>query len=160
MRVLDIVAGTTVDGPGLRTSIYFAGCTHHCPECHNPESWDMAGGNDMSIDDILSRVIEEDFDVTFTGGDPLAQIDSLVELAARIKEAGKSIWCYTGYLYEEVASDSSLSRILPYIDVLVDGRFHIAERDVKLLFKGSRNQRLIDVRKSTPEAPVIWQSPE
>ncbi len=160
MRVLDIVAGTTVDGPGLRTSIYFAGCTHHCPECHNPESWDMTGGNDMSIDDILSRVIEEDFDVTFTGGDPLAQIDSLVELAARIKEAGKSIWCYTGYLYEEVASDSSLSRILPYIDVLVDGRFHIAERDVKLLFKGSRNQRLIDVRKSTPEAPVIWQSPE
>lgn len=160
MRVLDIVAGTTVDGPGLRTSIYFAGCTHHCPECHNPESWDMAGGREMSVEEILNRVVEEDFDVTFTGGDPLAQVDILVELASKIKSIGKSIWCYTGYLYEDVAADSSLSRILPYIDVLVDGRFHIDERDVKLLFKGSRNQRLIDVRKSTPEAPVIWQPQE
>jgi len=157
MRVLDIVAGTTVDGPGLRTSIYFAGCSHHCPECHNPESWDMAGGEEMSVDEIVARVIEEDFDVTFTGGDPLAQVNALVELAKRIKAIGKNIWCYTGYLYEDVVADAALSQILPYIDVLVDGRFRIEERDVKLLFKGSANQRLIDVHRSTLASPVIWE---
>lgn len=156
MRVLDIVAGTTVDGPGLRTSIYFAGCTHHCPSCHNPESWDMAGGEEMSIDQIVDRIVEEDFDVTFTGGDPFAQIDMLVELAKRIRSVGKTIWCYTGYLYEDVAADPSLCRILPYIEVLVDGKFLIDLRDVKLLFKGSSNQRLVDVRNSTPDSPAIW----
>lgn len=110
----------------------------------------------MSVDEIVARVIEEDFDVTFTGGDPLAQVNALVELAKRIKAIGKNIWCYTGYLYEDVAADATLSQILPYIDVLVDGRFHIEERDVKLLFKGSANQRLIDVKMSTPASPVIW----
>ncbi len=111
----------------------------------------------MSVEEIVARVVEEDFDVTFTGGDPLAQVNALVELAKRIKAIGKNIWCYTGYLYEEVATDASLSQILPYIDVLVDGRFHIEERDVKLLFKGSANQRLIDVKRSTPASPVIWE---
>lgn len=156
MRVLDIIAGTTVDGPGLRTSIYFAGCTHHCPGCHNPESWDLGGGNDMSIDEIAARVIEEDFDVTFTGGDPFAQIDSLIELAKKIKALGKNIWCYTGYTYEEIVSDERLSRLLPYIDVLVDGPFMMDKRDVKLLFRGSSNQRLVDVAKSTPDSIVLW----
>ncbi|MDE6860982.1 MAG: anaerobic ribonucleoside-triphosphate reductase activating protein [Duncaniella sp.] len=160
MRVLEIVPGTTVDGPGLRTSIYFAGCHHHCPSCHNPESWDMAGGKEMAVEEILSYAIEEDFDVTFTGGDPLAQVEELIELAQKIKAHGKNIWCYTGYLYEDVVVDSALSPILRYIDVLVDGRFHIDERDVKLVFKGSRNQRIIDVKKSTLASPVIWESPE
>lgn len=156
MRVLDIIAGTTVDGPGLRTSIYFAGCTHHCPGCHNPESWDLGGGNDMSIDEIATRVIEEDFDVTFTGGDPFAQVDSLIELAKKIKAHGKNIWCYTGYTYEEIVTDERLSRLLPYIDVLVDGPFMMDKRDVKLLFRGSSNQRLVDVAKSTPDSIVLW----
>ncbi len=156
MRVLDIIAGTPVDGPGLRTSIYFAGCTHHCQGCHNPESWDLGGGNDMSIDEIAARVIEEDFDVTFTGGDPFAQVDSLIELAKKIKALGKNIWCYTGYTYEEIVTDERLSRLLPYIDVLVDGPFMMDKRDVKLLFRGSSNQRLVDVAKSTPDSIVLW----
>lgn len=154
MRVLRIIAGTTVDGPGLRTSIYFAGCAHHCPDCHNPESWDFAGGEEMSVDEILKQVEEEDFDVTFSGGDPLYQTDELIELAKRIKELGKTIWCFTGYKYEDVVADSQLAKILPHIDVLVDGPFVIAQRDVKLLFRGSKNQRLIDVAKSTPECVV------
>lgn len=154
MRVLRIIAGTTVDGPGLRTSIYFAGCAHHCPECHNPESWDFTGGEEMSVDEILKQVEEEDFDVTFSGGDPLYQADALVELAKSIKELGKTIWCFTGYKYEDVAADSQLAKILPYIDVLVDGPFVAAQRDVKLLFRGSKNQRLIDVAMSTPECVV------
>ncbi|MDE6116561.1 MAG: 4Fe-4S cluster-binding domain-containing protein, partial [Duncaniella sp.] len=115
--MLEIIPGTTVDGPGLRTSIYFAGCHHHCPSCHNPESWDMGGGNEMSVEEILSHVIEEDFDVTFTGGDPLAQAEQLIELARQIKANGKNIWCYTGYLYEDIAADRIMSKVLPYIDV-------------------------------------------
>lgn len=156
MRVMDIVGGTSVDGPGLRTSIYFAGCTHHCPGCHNPESWDAAAGRDMTIDEIVAEVIENDFDVTFTGGDPMFQCSELLELAKRINTLGKTIWCYTGYSYESVAADSRMSALLPYIEVLVDGRFMEDLRDVKLLFRGSSNQRLIDVKKSTRDTPVIW----
>ncbi len=156
MRVLDIIGGTSVDGPGLRTSIYFAGCTHHCPECHNPESWDMMGGTEMTVDDVMARIEEEDFDVTFTGGDPLMQVEQLIELAERVRAAGKKIWCYTGFRYEDIALDERLSRILPYLEVLVDGPFLIACRDVKLLFRGSSNQRLIDVQNSTLGNIVLW----
>lgn len=156
MRVLDIIGGTSVDGPGLRTSIYFAGCTHHCPECHNPESWDMMGGTEMTVDDVMARIEEEDFDVTFTGGDPLMQVEQLIELAERVRAAGKKIWCYTGFRYEDIALDERFSRILPYLEVLVDGPFLIACRDVKLLFRGSSNQRLIDVQNSTLGNIVLW----
>lgn len=156
MRVLDIIGGTSVDGPGLRTSIYFAGCTHHCPECHNPESWDMMGGTEMTVDDVMARIEEEDFDVTFTGGDPLMQVEQLIELAERVRAAGKKIWCYTGFRYEDIALDKRLSRILPYFEVLVDGPFLIACRDVKLLFRGSSNQRLIDVQNSALGNIVLW----
>ena len=83
LRVLDIVAGTSVDGPGLRTSIYFAGCLHHCAGCHNPQSWDMQGGRQMSIDEIVERVEQEGFNVTFSGGDPVYQLIPLINLARR-----------------------------------------------------------------------------
>ncbi|MDE5752887.1 MAG: radical SAM protein, partial [Duncaniella sp.] len=100
MRVIDIVPGTTVDGPGLRTAIYFAGCRHRCPGCHNPQSWSEEAGREMEIDDILAVVDENGFDVTFSGGDPMFQAEELYKLARRIKESGRNIWCYTGYLYE------------------------------------------------------------
>lgn len=158
LKVIDIVDGTSVDGPGLRTSIYFAGCPHHCPGCHNQQSWNYDCGHDMPIDDIMKHIIENDFNVTFSGGDPLAQIDNLIELAQRIKEKKKNIWCYTGYKYEEIIADNSLSRILPHIDVLVDGRYINALRDTNLLFCGSSNQRLIDVQQSlsAKSPPTLW----
>ena len=100
MRVLKIIDGTSVDGPGLRTSIYFAGCSHHCHGCHNPQSWDPASGEEVDIEAILGRIEENDFDVTFSGGDPLYQVEKLTELAKRIKMCGRNIWCYTGYSFE------------------------------------------------------------
>ena len=148
LRVLDIVAGTSVDGPGLRTSIYFAGCTHHCPECHNPESWDPSGGRIMSIEEIVNRIEEEDFNVTFSGGDPLFQIEPLIALAKAIKRNGRNIWCYTGYKLEDILANGRLKPILNEIDVIVDGRFEKDRRDVSLKFRGSGNQRIIDLRKS------------
>lgn len=145
MRVLDIIEGTVVDGVGLRTSIYFAGCTHHCPECHNPQSWDISGGTEMSIDDIMERIAEYGLNVTFSGGDPLMQIDNgLLDLAGRIHSLGLNIWCYTGYTLEEIISDSKLRPILDAVDVIVEGRYIAALRDIHLPFRGSSNQRIID----------------
>ena len=156
LRVLDIVGGTSVDGPGLRTSIYFAGCSHHCPGCHNPQSWDAGGGDAMTIDEIMAVIDKNDFNVTLSGGDPLYQVDELIELARRVKSAGRNIWCYTGYTYEQVCADDRMSRLLPYIDVLVDGPYIESKRDLGLRFRGSSNQRLVDVRRSRPDCPVLW----
>lgn len=110
----------------------------------------------MTIGEILYEVEENGFDVTFSGGDPLFQVSELVELARRIRENGKSVWCYTGYLYEDVARNESLRPILDHIDVLVDGPFVEKLKDKDLLFRGSSNQRLIDVAKSTVDNPVLW----
>ena len=107
IRILDILEETMADGPGLRTSIYCAGCAHHCPGCHNPQSWDFQGGREVSVDDLLEIVKTDEFaDVTFSGGDPLYQVEAFTELARRIKEeTGKNIWCYTGFTYEEIMED-------------------------------------------------------
>ncbi|MDE7154205.1 MAG: anaerobic ribonucleoside-triphosphate reductase activating protein [Muribaculaceae bacterium] len=148
LKVLKIIDGTTVDGTGLRTSIYFAGCNHQCAGCHNPQSWNIDGGYEISIDDILQQVIENDLDVTFSGGDPLLQVEPLKKLAEKIKDAGKNIWCYTGYTFEEIIADPELKQILPHVDVIVDGPFIQSQRNISLHFRGSENQRVIDVKRS------------
>lgn len=159
LRVVDIVDGTTVDGPGFRTSIYFAGCQHHCPGCQNPSTWDPMTGEDMSYDQILDRIAHNGFDVTFSGGDPLFQVDSLTGLAEKIRGMGKRIWLFTGFLFESVAADQRLSKILPYIDVVVDGPYIAAMRNTSLLFRGSSNQRLIDVAYWRATGQIkIWES--
>ncbi len=156
LRVLDIVGGTSVDGPGLRTSVYFAGCRHACSGCHNPGSWDMNGGVPMTVDEIVGEIDRNDFNVTLSGGDPFYQIDGMVELARRLKQSGRNVWCYTGFLYEEICADDSMSRLLPFLDVLVDGPFVMSLRDISLRFRGSSNQRLIDLSRSTPAAVTLW----
>jgi anaerobic ribonucleoside-triphosphate reductase activating protein len=144
MRVLDILHGTIVDGPGLRTSIYFAGCKHHCPGCHNPESWDFAGGIERSVDDIFSEIEKNGFNVTLSGGDPLYQdIDELTALAKKIKDAGLDLWVYTGFTIEEVFELKIYDKFLQYVDVVVDGPFEIKNRDTSLMFRGSSNQRIL-----------------
>jgi len=146
LRVLHIVEGTSVDGPGLRTSIYLAGCRHHCPGCHNPESWAMDGGEVRTVDELMQVITYNEAAVTFSGGDPLAQPEALAVLASRIKsETGYNIWCYTGYTWEQIVQQSELMEVMKHIDVLVDSPFVLAERDTKLRFRGSHNQRLIDV---------------
>ncbi len=145
ISVLDILEETMADGPGLRTSIYCSGCGHHCPGCHNPQSWDIGNGRPMEVDDILKVILDDEFsNVTFTGGDPLYQVEAFTELARKIKEkSDKTIWCYTGYTIEQIRADKRLSMILPYLDVIVDGPFILAQRDTELLFRGSANQRVI-----------------
>ncbi|MBR6345890.1 MAG: anaerobic ribonucleoside-triphosphate reductase activating protein [Bacteroidales bacterium] len=153
IRVLDILRQTMADGPGLRTSIYCAGCLHHCPGCHNPQSWPMDGGKEMSIDAIMDIIREDALsNVSFSGGDPFYQAPAFTALARRIKEeTGKTIWCWTGFTLEEIEKDPEMARMLEYIDVLVDGPFILAERDTHLKFRGSPNQRIIYLHGGEPE---------
>lgn len=156
MRVVDIVDGTSVDGPGLRTTIYFAGCKHHCPGCHNPQTWSFDAGKDMSQQEIIDHIVENDFDVTFSGGDPMYQSSDIIPLAKQIKSMGKTIWCYTGFLFEEILSSPEMSKLLPYIDVVVDGLFVESLKDTELIFRGSSNQRIIDVPMSIHSGKVVF----
>ena len=149
LRVLDIARGTSVAGPGLRDSNYFAGCHHACEGCHNPQSWDMNGGKEMSDDEVMAILREDDFDVTFSGGDPMYRAAEVARLARRIKaELGKTIWCYTGFVFENIVMKADFRCLLETIDVLVDGPFVLAGRDISLRFRGSGNQRIIDVKQS------------
>ena len=150
ISILEIVEDTTVDGPGFRTTVYCAGCPNRCPGCHNPQSWDIANGREVDVEDILKVILADPFaDVTFSGGDPMFQPSGFTVLAKAVKErSGKNIWCYTGYLFEDLLKNSQQKELLEYIDVLVDGRFVEALKDESLRFRGSSNQRLIDVPKS------------
>jgi anaerobic ribonucleoside-triphosphate reductase activating protein len=160
LSILDIVHDTTVDGPGFRTAIYGAGCKHQCRGCHNPHSWDINNSIEYSVEKLLDIIKQDEFsNVTFSGGDPLMQVEGFTRLAKDIKEkTGKNIWCYTGFLYEQVLKSDTLSQILPYVDVLVDGRYIAALRNEDLQFRGSSNQRIIDVKKSLAENKIMMWS--
>ncbi len=156
INVLDIVHQTMADGPGFRTAIYCAGCSHHCKGCHNPQSWPFGAGRDMTVEELLAIVKEDELsDVTFSGGDPFYQVEAFTELARRIKEeTTKTIWCWTGFTLEEIEADDHLSMLLPYIDVLVDGPFILEQRDTSLRFRGSPNQRILYLHGEPDDGPV------
>ena len=159
IRVLDIIEDTMVDGPGFRTSIYCAGCRHQCSGCHNPQSWDFRGGREMTTKELMKIIMADPYaNVTFSGGDPMYQCDGFAELARAIhNESNKDIWCYTGFTYEALITRAQ-RELLELLDVLVDGPFIQKLRDPDLLFRGSSNQRLIDVQKSLYSGEVIlWQ---
>jgi anaerobic ribonucleoside-triphosphate reductase activating protein len=163
MQVIKIIPDTVVDGPGLRTSIYFAGCSHQCKGCHNPESWDFDQGMKYSADelyDLLSKTGNSK--VTLTGGDPLYQ--NIVELHKFLWLLKNSpithnlvynVWLYTGYTWEELIHSPRNSHLLQYIDVIVDGMFKEELKDLSLKFRGSSNQRIIDVQNSLKQNKII-----
>lgn len=149
IRILDIKYGTSVDGIGLRTSLYCAGCENRCVGCHNPESWDENGGEAIDIKELFNRIVDADLNITFTGGDPMLHPEGFIKLAKMIKErTNKTIWCYTGYCFEELLKHPQRKKLVELCDVIVDGRYIVEERDISLHFRGSRNQRIIDVEKS------------
>ena len=161
LRILDIVEDTMVDGPGFRTSVYCAGCRHACPGCHNPQSWSFDGGREMTVEQIM-RIIEADpyANVTFSGGDPMYQAAGFAELAQTIHQrTQKDIWCYTGFTFESLIQDDQ-RELLSHIDVLVDGPFIRALHDPDLLFRGSSNQRLIDVPASLYSGKTVLWKPD
>lgn len=157
MRVLNIIQDSIVDGPGLRSTVFFAGCPHKCRGCHNPQSWNVAGGKELKTMEIFELLMKNTLnDITFSGGEPFYQChDELLTLASALKERGKNIWCYTGYTWEELISRQSSKAICKLIDVVVDGPFVAEKRDLTLSFMGSRNQRLIDCSRSLSEEKTV-----
>ena len=152
IRIAALVNDSIVDGPGLRYAVYTQGCTHHCKGCHNPQTHDPKGGRETDTG-IIWREIEENpllSGITFSGGDPFLQPLPLAELAEKAHEKGLSVWCYTGWTWESLMrkSDPDMMTLLKNVDVLVDGPFLLDQRTLDLPFRGSKNQRLIDVAES------------
>lgn len=151
MKVLNIIHDSVVDGSGLRSVIFFAGCPHQCKGCHNPSSWNFNNGQDMAVQDILEEVCSNPLtNITFSGGEPFIQAKEIIPLAQELKKRSKNIWIYTGYTLEEIqmSGDSNKLRLLELCDVVVDGPFILAKRDLSLPFRGSSNQRIIHMNKS------------
>ena len=161
MRYHNITHDDMLNGDGLRVVLWVAGCNHQCPQCHNPITWDIEGGipfDDAAKEEIFSE-LDKDYisGITFSGGDPLhpanrAEVTQLID-EIRVKYPNKTIWLYTGYVWDAIKELSCV----PQLDVLVDGPFLIAQKDVKLHWRGSANQRVIDVKASLREdAIVLW----
>lgn len=152
----DIQRDSIVDGEGIRAVIWTQGCPHHCKGCHNPETWREKGGMEVDLEDVFLALdeLEGQDGITLSGGDPIFQVEASTQIAKYAKSIGLNVWCYTGYLYEEILMDPKKREILQYIDVLVDGKFVLEQRSLDLYFKGSKNQRVIDVVKSLEEGRV------
>ena len=148
---------SVVDGRGLRTVIWCQGCFHDCEGCHNPDTHGLAGGFEQDADELVRKIltVQMQSGVTFSGGDPMIQATSCAHIASALKERNTNIWCYTGFTFEELLDRDDCLQFLQYIDVLVDGRFEIALKSYDLLFKGSGNQRIIDVPKSLQQNKVV-----
>ena len=158
MRIAGILQSSTVDGIGIRDVIFLQGCEHHCPGCHNPKTWNTNGGEETDIQRIVDMFESSVHDITLSGGEPLLQYDEVIDLMKRInEEQNKRFWLYTGFRYEEIPP-YMLSELSKYVDVLVDGRFEESNKDPKLHFRGSSNQRLIDLPRSVEKGRVIlWE---
>ena len=161
LRIAGIVPESFVDGPGIRLTVFVQGCPHHCPGCHNPQTHDFEGGHFIDREDILDMIEENPLldGITFSGGEPFAQAAGLVPLAREVKERGFHLMIYTGYTYERLMELSpehpELLELLSFADVLVDGPFILAKRSLELKFRGSTNQRLIDVQESLSAGHVV-----
>jgi anaerobic ribonucleoside-triphosphate reductase activating protein len=148
LRVLSIIPETMADGPGLRTSVYVAGCNHKCPGCHNPESWNFDQGDIWDPIELANELIKNPYtNITFSGGDPIYQIEGLLQCCKHIKKhSKKNIWVYTGFTYEELLDFQQYRELEKYVDTFVTDPFIYALRDTSLKFRGSSNQRIINIR--------------
>lgn len=162
IRIFGIQGDSIVDGPGIRMAVFTQGCIHNCEGCHNPESHDPNGGKVMTTDRIIELAAENPLydGVTLTGGDPFYQAEACAVIAEGVKKLGLNVWTFTGYTYEQIINNGreDFMRLLKSSDVLVDGRFELDKRSLELRFKGSSNQRTIDVQASLAKGePVLWE---
>lgn len=168
MNYHNITKDDMLNGEGLRIVLWLSGCEHHCPECQNPQTWDPKSGIEFDAYALIELLEDLDHDyisgLTLSGGDPFHK-DNLFGTAAlcgavRLWYPSKTIWIYTGYLFEDLLNDPDRKDILNSIDILVDGRFEKDKADVKYCWAGSTNQRVIDVPKSLKEGTVILHREE
>ncbi len=159
LTIAGVIKESIVDGPGIRYTVFTQGCPHHCPGCHNPQTWAFEGGQRTT-----PQALFEDFQkdpilkgVTFSGGEPFCQPEPLTELAKLVHGAGKDVACYTGWTYEQLLEkgDPAVNALLAEVDLLIDGPFVLEQRNLELRFRGSENQRLIDMRKTREQGHVV-----
>ena len=161
IRIASVIDDSIVDGPGIRMTIFFQGCKHGCPGCFNKETWDFKGGHDCDIEKIYNEAMKNPLlqGITLSGGDPIYQVEGALELVKLFKNTDLDIMCYTGFVYEELLelekTNPALKEFLDTIDYLVDGPFILEQKDISLKFRGSKNQRVIDMKKTRKEGKVI-----
>lgn len=152
LRISGIVEESITDGIGFRYTVFTQGCPHTCPGCHNPQTHDFDAGRVVAIEDIFDAFKQNPLlrGITFSGGEPFCQPAPLAVLAKMVHEAGKDVTAYTGWTYEELLAmnDKDINTLLNEVDVLVDGRFVSAQKNLELHYRGSENQRLIDLNET------------
>ena len=159
MKIYGLVQDSIVDGPGLRFSCFVQGCPHKCVGCHNPDSHDINGGVEMTIDGVIKKMLSNPITegLTLTGGEPFLQAESCLTIAKAAHENKLNVWAYSGWTFEHLLNNGSdaQKRLLRELDVLVDGPFILAERSLSLKWRGSRNQRVIDVQASLHSNKIV-----
>lgn len=156
-----ISGDSIVDGPGIRTTVFTQGCPHHCPGCHNPETWEFGCGTEMAEETVLDIVRSNPLckGVTFSGGEPFCQAEGLARLARMLKERGYEVAAYSGYTFEELLEGTPEQKgLLATLDVLIDGPFLMEERSLELNFRGSRNQRILNVPASLAAGRAVEET--
>lgn len=161
LRIAGITDDSIVDGPGIRLTVFVQGCPHNCEGCHNPQTHDFSAGVDMTVDEIMDRINANPLldGVTFSGGEPFCQSEALSEIGQLVHKKGLNVVTYSGYTYEYLRknsdSENNFGKLLDVSDYLVDGPFIQAQKDMLLKFRGSRNQRIIDVKKSEENGSAV-----
>lgn len=161
IRVAGITQDSIVDGKGLRFVVFTQGCPHHCPGCHNPETHSFGGGKLVEVQEVIEQMNANPLSdgLTLSGGEPFCQPFACAEIAKSAKERGMNVWCYTGYRLEELNTMYGAYELLQYVDVLVDGRFIQSKRSLDLEFRGSSNQRVIDMNayRATGKIQLLYE---
>lgn len=153
----NLQSDSIVDGEGIRAVIWTQGCSHNCRGCHNPGTHDFNGGFETTTEEINKELslLEGQTGITFSGGDPLFQVEACTKIAKHAKSIGLDVWCYTGFKYEELIRSNKNIEFLKYVDILVDGKFILAQKSLNVDFRGSKNQRIIDVPASLENKKVV-----
>lgn len=161
IRIAGTVNDSIVDGEGIRFVVFVQGCIHNCVGCHNPQTHDFSGGIETDTDALLARISSNPLldGVTFSGGEPFCQPAPLYELGRKVKKNGLNIVCYTGFTFEQLLEmskkDKDILNLLVICDVLIDGPFILSKKNLLLKFRGSENQRILDVKKSLAEGKAV-----
>ena len=162
LRLAGFAGDSIVDGPGIRFTTFCQGCPHHCPGCQNPETWPFEGGFEVTPEDVVEHVKRNLLTrgVTFSGGEPFAQAAAHAELARQLKAAGYEVASYTGYTFEQLLEEQDPAKLdlLQQLDILVDGPFRQEELSLELRFRGSANQRILNVPQILAQGKAVWET--
>ena len=161
IRIAGTVNDSIVDGPGFRFTVFTQGCLRNCPGCHNPDTHDVNGGREVAIESLIDEMRKNALldGLTLSGGEPFLQPEPCARLASAARGMGLSVWAYSGYTFEQLRTEEDKAKLLEMCDVLVDGPFLLAQRTLERRFRGSKNQRVINVRASLESGAIVLEEP-